>query len=235
MPPLPETRPPPTSPPGASMSKTRPTPSCFSGGLEKEDVLRKKNEDWIKHLPESANFIYMQDLAGSGSRLHIDESHHIKPTRRTNMDNSAYQNVFDHFNVELFNGELPSNLQEEPTFFHPVFGVTSNFKNLAVHMIHRWQASFGSSLTVKEDNTEFTDKMREIGLSYEGFPGHDGIIKGGMFEHTMTKMPIKLKDEFMKATMKVKYTCPACGYSKWCRPGLGKQCNACDAIMKVGK
>lgn len=215
MPPLPETRPPPTSPPGASMSKTRPTPSCLSGGLEKEDVLRKKNEAWVDHLPESTNCLYLKLL----------ERGVVK------MTNPSYENVFDHFNAELFNGKLPS--MEFSKSMNQIHWENGMLLTLIYEMIIHWQVNFGTPTTPNLLNKELMSKFKELGVIYLGDIIWPGVTEDGRFEHVVTKMPGKLKEDFKKVTMTVKYTCPACGYSKWCRPGLGKQCNACDAIMKV--
>ena len=148
------------------------------------------------------------------------------------MTNPAYQNVFDYFNAELFNGKLPS--MEFSKSMNQIHWENGMLPTLIYEMIIRWQVNFGTPTTPNLLNKELMSKFKELGVMYLGDIIWPGVTEGGRFEHAMTNMPIKLKDEFKKVTMTVKYTCQRCEFSKWEKPGLIKSCSVCCCIMEVG-
>lgn len=139
--------------------------------------------------------------------------------RPTPVTYSELQQAFDHLNNELFEGKLPDcliTLQREkntfgyfsfkrfvnftgniideiamnPTYF-PVIPIVEVMQTLAHEMCHLWQAHNGQPGRGRYHNSEWADKMENIGLmpSNTGKPGgkktgdqmSDYVIPGGRF------------------------------------------------------
>ena len=122
----------------------------------------------------------------------------LKPTHETYAE---LQQAFDHFNAQLFDGQLPScliTLQREKNtvgYFsagrfvsiagqttdeialNPVFFATvpliETMQTITHELVHQWQHHFGEPGRGRYHNKEFADKMESIGLmpSSTGRPG----------------------------------------------------------------
>lgn len=114
---------------------------------------------------------------------------------------NALQSAFDHFNSELFGGELPQCLmtlrsssrvngfmhqrrfvsltgqQVSELGINPGYFALQSLEEVmstVVHeMVHHWQNHFGTPSKSMPHNQEWADKMQSIGLmpSHSGFPG----------------------------------------------------------------
>lgn len=122
----------------------------------------------------------------------------LTPTSETYNE---WQQAYDHFNRELFSGQLPNcliTLQREkhtmgyfskqrfsnrlghkvdeialnPGYF-AVYGVSEALQTLGHEMCHQWQHHFGVPGRARYHNKEWADKMESIGLipSSTGRPG----------------------------------------------------------------
>lgn len=115
------------------------------------------------------------------------------------------QHVYDYYNRELFNGELPGALlvitrkRNSKGFYSParyankegvfadeiamnpafflVRSVEEVLSTLAHEMCHQWQFHFGRDVRSGYHNKEFSEKMESIGMitSSTGYPGGDRV------------------------------------------------------------
>jgi hypothetical protein len=144
------------------------------------------------------------------------EPSEVAPTSPTTETYDGLQELYDHFNRELFAGKLPAclvtlrargktrgyysakrftnhagdsftdELALNATDFHQ-FSVADNASTVAHEMVHHWQARFGA---VKSrggyHNKEWAAKMREIGLR----PTDDGTPDGKQTGFKMTHVVV---------------------------------------------
>jgi predicted SprT family Zn-dependent metalloprotease len=209
------------------------------------------------------------------------------PTRRTY---SSLDRAYDHFNKKLFSGKLPTCLitvRQHPNskgyYSHECFRSYSDPRELTdeiamnprhfegrspaeilstlVHeMVHLWQCHFGNPSRNRYHNTEWAEKMIEVGLipSATGKPGGKQtgqrvthyIAAGGRFEiackgflennEAILYQDSQADEETAKkkAASKTKYTCSECGQNAWAKPDANLICGDCQKTLissDVGK
>jgi hypothetical protein len=190
----------------------------------------------------------------------------------------AYQLMYDHFNEALFGGQLPhvilnfSRKAHTLGFFAPerwdngrkvTHEISLNPSYLRereprdvaatlVHeMVHLWQSEHGTPSRVGYHNSEWAEKMDEVGLvpSSTGEPGgarvgqkmSHYIAPGGSFARAYVSLPKAARLPWQcgepgegrgrrgaSPKNKVKYTCPECGVNAWGKPELNLRCGDCD-------
>jgi predicted SprT family Zn-dependent metalloprotease len=138
------------------------------------------------------------------------------------------QHVYDYYNTELFNGELPGALlvitrkRNSKGFYSParyankegqladeiamnpefflVRSVEEVLSTLAHEMTHQWQFHFGIDVRAGYHNKEFSVKMESIGMitSATGYPGGDRV--GERMTHYIAEdgLFIKVTRELLK-------------------------------------
>jgi len=137
-------------------------------------------------------------------------------TTPTNETYAELQQAFDHFNAELFDGQLPPcliTLQREkntcgyysagrfvdtttgetvdeialnPSYF-AVYPILETLQTIAHEMCHQWQQHFGTPGRRRYHNKEWADKMESIGL----MPSNTGLPGGKRTGENMNDYPIK--------------------------------------------
>ncbi len=193
---------------------------------------------------------------------------------------SAYQAAWGYFNEHLFGGTLrpcllnfsrrakalgffvPDKWQREDgervheislnpdVLLRPVIDTMST---LVHEMAHQWQQDHGRPPRRCYHDTEWADKMEEIGLmpSSTGEPGGKRtgqrcshyILPDGRFHKVFQAMP----EEYLipwrsgsvpdqvggksKAKSKVKYQCPRCPAAVWGKPALNIVCGDCQVQL----
>lgn len=193
----------------------------------------------------------------------------------------AYQQAWSWFNDKLFEGNLAPCIlnfsrrtKRTNGFFAPqkwakdeqvVPEISLNpdqlkrplaevMSTLAHEMTHQWQFQSGNPSRGGYHNTEWGQKMKEIGLypSNTGQPGGKEtgqqmthyVIEGGLFETAFQTMPEEYSIPWTsgieqvnpapkKLESKVKFTCLSCGVNAWGKPGLLIKCKPCD--MEMGR
>lgn len=148
----------------------------------------------------------------------------------TNDQFTAYQGLYDHFNKELFSGILPSIIlnfsrhagacgffaanrwtqgavKTHEISLNPTYLAKADFQDVCQTLVHeqahQLQYTFGKPSRTGYHNTEWSDKMIEVGLmpSTTGQPGgkitgqkmSDYMIEGGKFEEVYKNLPAALR------------------------------------------
>lgn len=183
----------------------------------------------------------------------------------------ALQGAYDYFNQHLFDGTLSPVIfnavwsnkthgyvapdrwtdREGQTRIHEL-SMTPNtssrppievYSTLVHEMCHIWQIDHGTPSRNGYHNTEWADKMEEVGL----MPSSTGQVGGkrtgqrmthyiveGRFKDLFEQMPQEFITPFIgippterkKTSKKTKYTCPH-GDSFWGKPGIIAECQVC--------
>jgi len=180
-----------------------------------------------------------------------------KPPRRsyqrttgaiTPIEYSGLQQAYDHFNAELFDGTLPDVFITNQT--------DEQVRQTLTHeMVHVWQHAHGKPSARGYHNTEWTAKMKSIGLqpSSTGMVGGketgqrmmDYIIPDGPFTKSYAKLAargwaLNLQSAHRPGpkggvNSKTKFTCSSCGQNAWGKPDLAILCKPCKIQMREPK
>lgn len=197
-------------------------------------------------------------------------------TKPTMQQYGGFQKAYDYFNETLFNSELSPciltfNKKNKKTmgYFSANKWITKEqktheiclcrdfldaplkeiFSTLVHEMCHQWQQEFGKPSRSGYHNTQWADKMEEVGLksievSKEGIPTgnrigqscSDEIIENGPFIKAFEIMPEEIQIPWKvipdltakKAkTNKIKYVC-GCNNKVWGKPKLEIVCVKCS-------
>jgi len=119
---------------------------------------------------------------------------------------------------------------------------------LVHEMVHQWQNQFGRPSRGGYHNTEWAEKMDEVGLSPVGPNGqrtgpkmsHE-IVDGDQFDicaNNLIDGGFKIDwasfmvEAVKKPKSKVKYTCHACKVNAWAKPETKLICGECENVME---
>lgn len=122
------------------------------------------------------------------------------------------------------------------------------YSTLVHEMVHLWQHHFGIKNTKTVHDTEWANKMEEIGLmpTSTGVPGGKRtgrkvthyIIEGGTFDEAEKPFDVAIpwrgsltNKEEKKKPRRTKYTCPECGLNAYGKPAIHLVCGKCDTSM----
>jgi predicted SprT family Zn-dependent metalloprotease len=163
------------------------------------------------------------------------------------------------FCAERFETRKSEEDDTDTFYIHEIALNPSGFKDrtdqeiistLVHEMAHLWQQEFGKPPSGNYHDSEWADKMEEIGL----IPSNTGDVDGKRTGHAMTHYidekgryadlisvfmeenpPISFQDRSFasaakaKAKNKIKYRCPECGVNAWGKPSLSLKCGEDDA------
>lgn len=202
----------------------------------------------------------------------------ISPTAQTYK---TLNNAYDYFNRELFEGSLPPCLitlqrkskargyfcaerfetrQEEKYYTHEIALNPNCFKDrtdediistLVHEMVHVWQEEHGHPSRGGYHNSEWADKMEDIGLIPSNTEEEGGRRTGNAMSHYIdpngrfsryagaflsTVPPLQYQDRPVpkkpsKSKNKVKYTCPKCLLNAWGKENIKIVCGNDNSLL----
>ena len=119
------------------------------------------------------------------------------------------------------------------------------YSTLVHEMVHLWQHHFGVKNTKTHHDSEWADKMEEIGLMPTSTGVEGGkrtgrkvthyIIEGGTFDIAEQSLGVAIPwrgvpraAKKKKPPRRTKYTCPECGLNVYGKPGIALSCVECS-------